>query len=1430
MAPRPTKTPPVPPLPDWATGAGKAAPTPTPTVPKTVTVPTTVPKPGAPGLPDWATGATTKPAGSTLPVQPVPRNVAQAELRGAQRDLAQATRAAERYGVPEQTVQEIVEQKEPNIGLKALGKVINFDIIPGSLSFRPVQTAVIKPLETLDVGRRAIVGALSPDVGIMEAIRNPYLSSKEAFNINTGNKYLDWTLGFTTDVLLDPVTYATFGTGGIVKSAATGLAREGTMVTTKAISRAAIKEAGELAVRNADDAARFAGQFLDDAERAAIRESAEAAAKESERLLAAAAPKAGTAGQTAVEAAKQAQRVGPRRLIGAKSREELAQIAREVRDVAVQSGNQYVARTLTDDVIGDLATRGYSAARGDVARALGLRGGIRWGVGKAKVILPGTERIADTFGQIATAIRVGAKTPLTDLPYLRNSLSFINKGFVGTRLGNAILRNTTPIGEGGLFGSEQILKMRTALRSGAYEGRKLTGQEANDFVRLLAQDNAYRGLKAAAATDAQQLLRGVYAMPGFQRYSNSVLDLLDNPAIGENLAAMTAADATAALGRTVDDAELALAKNLRKVGDEFYQRANYLYQRQQLMAGVQPDQLKELPKNKAWFPHTLSERARRALNNNKISDEILNELGVDRSFALAGSNLRQLKVGSIWFGRKLTQDDINGGVRRLNEIARPKLGYDFFETNAENAFNQYAAGWARDTSYTNFLYNMALATEVRRGLKDTPLGENATAFGAGLFAGKAFEGDVTQEAASIIRGVQAPKKLQAFSDAINDVLTPERMRALDNLPDVKASLQETADEIAGLRTAIEAKNIEGKLVFSDTLNQTLNDIEQRIFDLERLIPTGSLPAGYGASMSSEASALLQSLKNEADGLRLAINDVKPEMWANTVPIFLDSATRFLQVNAINYPGLVGSPQFTELIQNVRRLEDPVVARAMQNSIGRITQMFKGWVTATPGFHTRNALSNAFFMLSAGANLANVIEASRIYSAYRKFLKNQAPQILPADRRAREILMAPQEVFNNQTVVEFLASPEFTKLGLDPFVVSQSRFGTDITLGDLLTSAPPSGFGQIGDVFEQTGRLGVLGRRETGTGVLPSVSRGLGKPLGLSRDAGNFVETWSRFALLYDGIKQGLSPEQASQRVSKYLIDYQDLSRADQVIKQFIPFWMWTSRSFPLILESSWVNPRAYAIWNNFTRNIRDEEAQAGMVRPPYLLPAVPVGGNLLFNPDFGFQRQEEGFGNITDPRSLLASLTPVLRAPLEAGLNQEFRTGEELFSPYYDDPAKAQFLYVLRQLLPQAGALQRLGNVGVAGAQDPVTALTTLLGAGLGGYVAGPGGAVLGAGLGGGAGLAGQAAFGQVPAPAQSERLAQALQQIPGVGKPQYIEEEQGMLTPEESRQRLLSFLGLPFTQLQPWQQTAEIKRLIERLEQETTRAKEERERQRKRR
>lgn len=1448
---------------------------------------------------------TTVPATTTRPIGP--------QLIEAQRNLQVAQAQATRVGVPETTTQQIVSgEKKPNKGLVVLSKVIGFDIVPGKGEFKPVETLVLGPATKLDVGRRAVISTLK-EVGdevavwrgkrgrgeVGPATGGTYKAGPGGFSIDdwlrqtndlatgygstlvpspTGNKWVDRGIGFVGDVVLDPITWVS-GPGGLVKRAAIESVEAGGRKAATEAAIAAARAAGETTIALTDDAGRITGRIsLEEA----ARQSAEAAA--------------GAARQ-----AEQLSTVGPRRVLGARSREELAQSVREVRDAAVRSGNTAAAATLSDDVIADVATRGYSAVRGEVADVLGVRGGLRainplapFGLGPDKFrILPQlTEPFTNAIGTGLTGIRVGF--PVKNLPRI---FSVVNKGFVNTRLGNEVLRNTTPIGEGGLFGPEQIQNMRVALRSGNITDpltgatRKLTGAEGNDFVRLLAEDRAFRLIAAQTNGDVIRVLAPTLANKGFFTYSNTIVDLLDRkivnvlpdgttelvPAINLLDDALTAADATKALeaagikGRKVTEEEFLFAKQVRAQLDEIYNNNNFLYQRQQAAAGIESDAIRELPKNSSYFPHVLSDDARRAVQQGRLPQEALDAMEIDRTFALAGANPRELKVGSRWFGVTLTPEDIAGGVKRLNEIAKAsgRVKYDIFETNAENALTRYGQATARDNAYTEFLFRMAQATD---------------AIPSGGFAGKAFT-DVIQTPAQVQQVGRAPSALAGFESAIEAVITPERVAYLSTSEGRKRILQQLAEDMRAFNK--ESLKRTGKKQFYDEVNQVVNNFQTQVRELERISP----PVGYPASLDSEASALLESLLNESKGLVLNVNKVTPENWIRILPMYNDLFNRFLAINSSRYPGLAGSPQITELLQNFRRLEDPLISQALPKALQDTTQMFKAWVTATPGFHTRNALSNVFFMLSAGASPINMGEGARYYSAYNKFLKKTEKAAIKggkpfvtsqADTVIEDIILGSGRIpfaladadpaeFNRlldlerrrvlstlgpggKTLFDFYLSPEYMSFAgfpknFNPYVApaaDKARWLGKVneTYNAVLANAT-GGYGLLGDVFAGGGRRGISGVTnvrtlrgaetlgEKAAGAAAGVSRAFAKPLAWSKQAGGKIEDYTRFVLTYDGLKQGLSSEAAAARTAKYLIDYQDLSQADKAIKQFIPFWTWTSRSFPLIVESAWLNPKAYAIYNNLERNLRDTEGEEGQFTPSYFGGAfkLPVGENIYAVPDFGFQRQEEGLARLTDPSSILASIAPLYRAPIEAAINQRFQTGEQVYNPYYEEAAPAQLQYLLQQITPQLSTIGRLGNVATAGAQDPLTAALVAIGVGLGGRVGGPAGAVLGGAAGTGLGTVGQGIAGQVPTPDVLERLAQALQgtvNIPGTqiplvqtGKPSYIEEEQGPFTREESRQKLLSYFGLPAQQLQDYQQAQRIKQIIEQLEQEAVKAKE---------
>ena len=1409
----------------------------------------------------------------------------QKDLIEASRNLRIASLGALREGASEGQVQSIIDQ-DADTGL--LGKIINFDLIPGKLKFNPISTAILPTLNVLDTGRRTVLSTLKEvgdevavwrgtrgrGVGINPATGNPYRSGEGGFDIgdwwdqvtNTkepigygdlmGNivdpnslggkgRWVNRSIGFFGDVILDPITWVS-GPGGLVKSGADAAVTSAAKTAARETAEAAARKAAQTAADIAADTAATAAQ--------------KAAAQAAAGTTARAAAKAAAEETAALAAAKTAQQTAPRRVLGARTREEMAQIAREAREAAIASGDTKIASVLTDDVIGNIATRGYSGIRGPVADALGVRGGLRtinpisaFTKGDIqKVVIPGTEMLTNAIGSTLTAIRIGKGSPVAkglNTPVIRNVVVTMSKGFVGTEVGRKIVNGVTPTGEGGLWGSEAVSNMRRALRTGQTvdeltgQVRKLAGAEAEDYVKLLALDRAYRLMFAEASTNSIRLLMPILGDPNFFRYSNEVSNLLETPAISAILSdgtidiAEKTARVSAALGAPVDQQLVQYANDLRRVGDEFYEQANFLSQRQQLQAGIPWDAVKDLPKNTNWFPHVLSDKARVAIDRNKIPEQALKEAtGFDRTYALAGSNPRTIVPGDIFFGYKIKPEDMAGGIRRLNEIARQygKLKFDFFETNAEAAFTRYAQGFAKDTAFTNWIYNMALAG------KDE-----------GVFAGKGFGNDIIQ---STVKTVPAkpPSTIQGFTNAVEDVLSPARLEKLSKRPELVAKVNEIITNLETLRKRFPkdmSKIPDGFELWRDDINYAINQLELQIRDLERTVPLeAGFPTptdiGFGPVLSSEADALYTSLLNEANGLALDVASVRPDMWINILPQYVDGFNSLLRVNSQKYPGLLAQPEIQELLTNVKRLEDPAVAKAAAIAFNRTTGMFKAWVTATPGFHSRNMLSNMFFMASAGAKFENIDEASEFFRSFRLYIKNRglddaitgdtmsgaietlsglyAAVPREAEFAARELvsgtLISGEKVLPgavrsiDKTLLDYFKSPEFIEnyLGIKgktfDNIFAEGVDGPNYNkwlnasqeLATTYEAAKASGLGQIGEIFEGAARPGISGRQRLESTIPAKISRGAAKPLAWSRRVGGFIEDWSRFALTFDGLKQGLTPEQASARTSKYLIDYQDLSSVDRSIKQIIPFWMWSSRSFPLIVESMWINPRAYQTYNNLARNLQSEEGEG--FRPSYLQSAVGLRGNLLFNPDFGFQRQEEGLANLTDPNSILGAITPVLRAPIEARINQRFGIGGQVYSPYFSEPAQAQLRYVAEQLVPQLGAAEKYLTVAAAAAtvlsltpKDQSTIIDVLNKGDFAGKAA--------------------SALQNIEFKVGNETLFK-------VGKPGYIEETEGQLTNQEALNKLFSFFGVPVTFLQDYQQVQAMKDIIEQLEQLKSREK----------
>jgi hypothetical protein len=364
-----------------------------------------------------------------------------------------------------------------------------------------------------------------------------------------------------------------------------------------------------------------------------------------------------------------------------------------------------------------------------------------------------------------------------------------------------------------------------------------------------------------------------------------------------------------------------------------------------------------------------------------------------------------------------------------------------------------------------------------------------------------------------------------------------------------------------------------------------------------------------------------------------------------------------------FPNIQVRKELQGIIANVHRLKEPEVVRQFSKFMGRYTKFFKAYATLSPGFHIRNAMSNTFMLFAAGGDLKYLNEGLEMSKSW-----------LNASKRGLNVDQWIEEIGTK---------------GASKEMQTKAR--------EAMNAFFQSGGGLTSDFFD-------TGSKYFGTKT--------------SKKMGQWVENHSRFMMSWDGVAQGLDAEGAAIRTRRFLIDYTDVSTGDQVMRQIVPFWMWTSRNLPMQISNMWVNPKAYTMYNTIKRNFRNDEE--GDVVPKWMQEIgafkLPFGKDLYATPDFGFNRVGQQLSELNDPQRLLANVNPLLRVPVE------LMGGRQLYSnrPFSANPVKVEngagailqpFLqavgqgatgpqgdkfvndkayYALRNLIPFAGTAERL--------------------------------------------------------------------------------------------------------------------------------------------
>ena len=1205
---------------------------------------------------------------------------------------------AKGVGVPSNKVEEVVTGKEKGL----IGKIayLPFYPIDKILELEDMLPGAINQIQNLREGKPVDIGSFTDpfgDKGIVTEIGRTIRNAPRKTEFFQGAQDFKGystvvdnpALAFAMNVFLSPSTYLTGGGAGLAKGALLAVAKGGAKkafaetgeALTKEAAKQIAKEAAENAARNTLKEVTEKGALASADELVAAQQNLTRATKAADKARAAVAAQEASEEvlSTAIkDYAAAAGRKGGGRTYGARAREAMAADLLDVAETArktladeaaglitltpkAKSEVQLLANTLNDAYLGDIATKGYGAIRGAEAEALLTRGGFRWGVGEKKVWVPLSEGLANAFGTAAVRVRTGTGVA-TSLTPSANLNRLIETGLQGLDSYKALTKWTTNVGRKGIAGEKAIRDLRASLRTGEAQG-----EQAAEAVRTLRVDRDFRRNFANEKGLVDVIISPIYATPVVDRpFARSVSELIENPNIvlfddtiigGIPMAADTAASASKKVGRTVTDAELDLAR--RGVGsyDELYEQANGAYRTLQQRAGVKADEIIDLPRTPNYFPHVPTPKAIDWAAPRKDGDTLL---GIDRS-ALGGvGSTRRIGVGSKIGKYTVTAEDMAKGVKRLNEIYRKEYGikFDWFETDIGIATSKQAERVAADIAFLK-----TVDDEVE--------------------AGKSIRKIKTEERAVAPIASDLEARLLAS-------LTPQKLQAINTIADARLQLEDIIDELNDLDALTKAPSKAG-------LANEVEAAKERIIELADTLARRDdvVDAATSAVVSFEADALAESLAAQAKNIKTSVLDRPLSDWRKVTPILEDG---FKILNDKVLPGVQAQRQLAELIQNGERFNDPKFVRLLNRYMAAYNRLFKSWVTATPGFHTRNTISNAFFMAMAGADMRNVEEAIDIYGKWLKFVKQEkqtARVQLPALAEARRAIEAPGTGGLDLALVD-----DF----LDRFYPGIKLTQRD-AIGNALRNIAVAGFGKTTEVFEGVAR-GLGG----GPGILGgearnAVSRTLGKPLSWSRDAGEWIENYSRFALTYDGLVRGMTAEQAAARTARYLIDYQDISRADAVLKQIIPFWMWASRAVPLIVENMWTRPRAFAIYENIKKSITSEEGEddllpawmqaGGAFKAPF-----NIGGNTYLQPDLGFTGLTEDIAGFTTPTGLLAQVTPGLKAPLEAWLNYDSFRKRQIANKEFDPEADKKIRqYLVNQFAVLGPVMQRYARFGAAAAE-----------------------------------------------------------------------------------------------------------------------------------
>jgi hypothetical protein len=342
--------------------------------------------------------------------------------------------------------------------------------------------------------------------------------------------------------------------------------------------------------------------------------------------------------------------------------------------------------------------------------------------------------------------------------------------------------------------------------------------------------------------------------------------------------------------------------------------------------------------------------------------------------------------------------------------------------------------------------------------------------------------------------------------------------------------------------------------------------------------------------------------------------------------------------------------------------NPTAAKPFIDAINAFQNAWKKTVTiVNPGFHARNLLSNAWTIL---------------------FKDGVGPKQIENFKNAAEIVVAP----NSGKLFTFLENGQnVTKKAIDWYDYFRRN------------AVHSGGFTAV----EKTLPDNIL---KQGKGIVQKGLKGV-------EAVGSANENTFRVASALNDMSKGLTIGEAAKRVNQYFINYGDLTKTEQTIRKFIPFYSWMKNNLANQLTMMFTQPGKYSALSTkplaAINGISGEDSQwlpEYMKSDMYIQPfgaTSPEGKPLMLNPNLPFQDLGSLTGNPL--ASLLGKViegfSPLLKTPVELTLNKSQFTGNDIAPNQFstaDVPMASEAVIHIFRAVP--GLIEKL-NIK----QDPVT-------------------------------------------------------------------------------------------------------------------------------